>query len=201
MKKTAVWITAIAAIAVAVRLTPREWRARVVALTRVATGPASSGPALPPGAAAETITCWYPPKSGLEPVAEERRIPACATPQERLSRALAELHHPPTGADAEPALPAGLAPRAVFLAADGTAYVDLPGAAFERPLGPRDELVLLRSIARTCLSNVPEARALVVLADGAPRLSLFGHFPGSGRYLLPRTAPERGTKRGRAAPR
>ncbi len=200
MKRALIVVALCAVVGAALFLAPAHWRRRLAALVRPSAG-AGTGAALPAGAGTEEVTCWYPPRTGLEPVPEKRRIAASATPQERLTRLLTELHRLPDGAGADPALPPGYAPRTVFLAGDGTVYADLPSAAFERLLGPRDELVLLRSIARTCLSNVPEARALVVLMDGAPRTTLFSHYPGGGRYLLPRVAPERGTKRGRAAPR
>lgn len=201
MKKIVASLIVVASLVAAIWFAPPAWRARWRTVVGGLRTPAPGADGVPGDAPQETVTCWFPPRSGLEPVAEERRIPASATAQERLGRLVAELHRSPVSAGAEAALPSGLAPRAVFLAGDGTVYVDLPMTAFERPLGPRDELVLLRAIARTCLSNVPEARALVVLGEGAPRTSLFGHFPGGGRYVLPRLAPERGPRRGRAGPR
>ncbi|MEK7477593.1 MAG: GerMN domain-containing protein [Candidatus Coatesbacteria bacterium] len=156
-------------------------------------GTAVTGPvvAVAPGAEAIDVVVCYPPKAGLEPVEEIRRRPKPASPQDRLVQLVGELHQPPASADALPLFPPGLTPRAVFLSADGVAYLDEPVAALDRPMGARDEIVFVRSILRAIARNCPDVKAVVFLADGATRPRLCGHLPAHGRYLIPKLVPAR----------
>ena len=161
----------------------RAWRGRPAALPAPA--------AIAPGVPTEDLVCAYPPRAGLEPVEETRRIPKTADAQERLLALLVELHRPPVSAAAVPIFTPGSAPRAAFLSPDGTAWCDEPSAALDRPLGVRDELLAIRALARSLVRNMPEARSLVVLVDGATRPRFGLHLPAAGRWLLPRVATAR----------
>lgn len=155
--------------------------------------PAVTGPvvAVAPGTQAIDVVVCYPPKAGLEPVEETRRRPKPASPQDQLVQLVGEMHQPPASPEALPLFPPGLAPRAVFLSADGVMYLDEPAAAFDRPLGPRDEIVFVRAILRAIARNCPDVKAVVFLADGATRPRLYAHLPAHGRYLIPKLVPAR----------
>ena len=145
-------------------------------------------PTIAAGTVSAPVSCFYPARTGLDLVEEIRQRPKPATAQERLQAVVEELHRPPASAAALPLFPAGSAPRAVFLSAEGMACVDEPLAALERDLGPRDEFLILRALAKSVLRACPEARTLVVLADGAPRPRFLLHLSGAGRFVLPRPA-------------
>lgn len=177
MKRLALVFLAAAAVAAGAT----AWRR----FTR-APGAGVTVPAVPPGTVMVAMPCYYPSRRGLELIEEIRQRPKAATPQERLRAVIEELHRPPADAAALPVFPAVTAPRAVFLSAEGLACIDETAAALESPAGPRDEFLQLRAIARSVLRTCPEARALVILADGAPRQRLALHLSLAGRYLLPR---------------
>lgn len=150
-------------------------------------GPATANPiAGIPAAALEPVPCYFPGRAGMELVEETRQRARGASPVDRLRGAMAELHRGPATAAALPVFPPGLTPRSVFLTPEGVAYLDEPAAAWDRPVGVREEMLLVRAIARTVLRHCPEARALVFLTDGAPRVRLALHGPAQGKYLLPR---------------
>jgi len=162
-----------------------------VFLWRSRARPAVTGPvvAVAPGAEAVDVVVCYPARAGLEPVEEVRRLPKPASPQDRLVQLVSEMHQPPASANALPLFPAGSVPRAVFLSSDGTAYLDESGPALDRPLGPRDEIVFVRSILRAIGRNCPDVKAVVFLSDGTARSRLCAHLPAHGRYLIPKLVP------------
>lgn len=133
--------------------------------------------------------CYFPSRSGFELIEEIRQQPKPATGLDTLRAVITELHRGPTLAASLPLFPEGLAPRAIYLAPDGTAYLDEPAETFARPLGLREEFLFMRALARTLLRNCPEVYAFVLLADGSVRHKLFTHLPAHGRYVLPRTRP------------
>jgi len=134
----------------------------------------------------EGVPCYFPGRAGLDLVEEPRLRARGGTPLDRLRAALTELHRGPAGAAALPVFAPGTAPRGLYLTPEGVAYLDEPAAAWDRPAGLREEVLILRSIARTVLRQVPEVHALVFLTDGAPRNTLLTHCMVQGRYVLPR---------------
>jgi hypothetical protein len=160
-------------------------------LWRVLHRPAATGPtvAVAPGAGTIDVVLYYPPKAGMEPVEETRRLPKPVLAEDRLVQLVGEMHQPPASTAALPLFPAGLAARAVFLSADGVAYLDEPAAALNRPMGPRDEVLFVRSILRAIGKNCPDIKAVVFLVDGSSRPRLCTHLPAHGRYLIPKLVP------------
>jgi len=165
-----------------------------VFLWRSGRRPSATGPvaAVAPGTEVVDVFVYYPPRAGVEPVEEVRRRPKPASPQDAFVQLVAELHAPPASAGAVPLFPPGLAPRAAFLSADGVAYIDETAKAFDRPLGPHDEFLFLRSVMRSVAKNCPEAKSVVFLVDGSTRPQLCAHLPAHGRYLVPKLVPARG---------
>lgn len=151
-----------------------------------------------PGAEQEGVPCYFPGRQGLDLVEEPRQRTRGGSPLDRLREALAELHHGPTGEAALPVFAPGTIPRGVYLTPEGVAYLDEPAAAWDRPVGLREEILVLRAIARTVLRQCPEVRSLVFLTDGAARNTLLTHCMAQGRYLLPRLRRDAKASRTRA---
>lgn len=147
----------------------------------------AESPLAHPGIAEESFRCYFPGTEGLEPVEEIRRRPSAADPLERLRGILDELHNGPESPGALSLFPSGATLRSLFLAADGTAYLDYPSRALELAPGPREEFLFMRCLARTFLRNCPEVKAFVIMVDGNARHRLMLHFPAHGKYLLPRS--------------
>lgn len=152
-----------------------------------------SGPPRPPAQASkpvpgknETIvSVYFPGKEGTDLVEEKRVVPMAGNPSAGINDLLIELHKGPAEEGSRALFPADTFPRTVFLSADGTLYVNYHPKVLETPMGPHDEIMLLRSIAKTLIFNFAEVRALVILVDGAPRHNLGLHMPAHGRYVLP----------------
>lgn len=144
-----------------------------------------------PEASQASYLCYFPTGEGLDLVEESRQAPKAESPADRVRILVTELGRGPAAAGSLPVLPEDAAPRTVFLASDGTAYIDFPRSALEQASGPREEFLLVRAIARTLIRNCPEVRAFVVLADGAPAGTVVMHFPARGKYLLPQSRPAR----------
>lgn len=84
--------------------------------------------------------------------------------------------------------PRGISLGAVHLATDGVAYIDLrsPGGAPPPPCGSRQEIQAVFSLVNSVVLNVPEARSVALLWNGAQRPTFAGHVDTS-RPLLPAT--------------
>lgn len=137
--------------------------------------------------AEESLRCYFPATEGLEPVEEIRRRSAAADPLERLRGIMDELHRGPESPGALSLFPPGTNLRSLFLAADGTVYLDYPSRALDMAPGPREEFLFMRCLARTLLRNCAEVKAFVIMIDGTARHRLMLHFPAHGKYLLPRS--------------
>jgi hypothetical protein len=183
MRRSLILLFLVAAVAAGGVVLWRSWRRLPAA------GPVA---AVAPGTEVVEVFVYYPPRAGMEPVEEVRQRPKPASPQDALVQLVAELHAPPASPAALPLFPPGLVSRAVFLSADGVAYLDETAKAFDRPLGPRDEFLFLRSVMRSIAKNCPDVKAAVFLVDGSTRPQLCAHLPAHGRYLIPKLVPARG---------
>jgi len=120
----------------------------------------------------------YFPGSAYSLVRERRELAVPQDPQaqlEALARALAEG---PTTPSLHAPLPAGVEVRLVYLAPDGTVYVDLasPEGAAPPPSGTTEERLRVYSLVNTLLLNVAEARGAVLLWNGVQRPTFSGHL-------------------------
>lgn len=186
MKRWLGWVLVLGATAAVLLLGWRRWSPAP---------PGAPGEALPPavvpGATTEPVPCYFPGRAGMDLNEETRPRPRGGSALDRLRGALTELHRGPGSVASLPVFPPGLLPRSVFLTPEGVAYLDEPAGAWDRPIGLREEMLIVRAIARTILRQCPEVRAIVFLTDGAPRLRLAAHCPAQGRYLLPRSRRSR----------
>lgn len=131
------------------------------------------------------LSIYFPHKEGTELVEEKRVVAKPSGVLAGINLLLLELHKGPEKDELRTLFPEDTFPRTVFLSSDGTLYVNYHPKVLETPLGPHDEIMLLRSIAKSLIYNFIEVKALVVLVDGAPRHNLGLHMPAHGRYLLP----------------
>jgi len=154
----------------------KTWNSRRQSLSRVA------GPAV-----VESVPCpvWFPSRDGMDLCEETASRPKTDDPAQKLAGVMEALHRGPATPCSLHLFPEDSSPRAVFLSADGTAYLDYPKSVFERPMGLREEFLFIRALGKTLLRNCPEVKSFVLLVDGAPRDFISSHMPAHGKYLLP----------------
>ena len=129
-------------------------------------------------------TLYFAEPSGAL-VAEARDIPDEGSPEARGRKVVEELLAGPKGERLDPVIPAGVELRALHLAADGTAYVDLT-RAFRAGLagGSEDALTAIWAITNSLAETVPEVQRVKILVEGEEVLDLGGHLDLS-RPLAP----------------
>jgi len=131
------------------------------------------------------LKVYFPKREGTDLVEEKRAIRKTEDKLTQLNALLAELHKGPVSADSRAIFPPDTFPRTIFLSQDGTLYINYHPKVLETPLGPYDEIMLVRSIAKSLIYNFPDVKALVILVSGASRHNLGLHLPARGRYILP----------------
>lgn len=112
--------------------------------------------------------------AALTPVSRE--VLYGETPAEQARRILeVEVQAPPNGLRS--AIPAGTTVRAVFLTADGVAFVDLGGPIVTgHSGGTLDEALAVYAIVNTVALNLPTVTGVQILVDGKQVDSLAGHL-------------------------
>ena len=74
-------------------------------------------------------------------------------------------------------IPEGTLLRAIFVADDGTAYVDMSEAVSENhPGGCKSELLTMYSIVNSLILNIPEIDSVQILIGGRDAVTLSGHM-------------------------
>jgi len=86
-------------------------------------------------------------------------------------------------------IPAGTTIRALYVARDGTAYVDISNTIKDsHPGGIKTELFTIYSIVNSLILNIPEIDAVKILIGGRESMTLAGHidlsFPFKANMLL-----------------
>jgi spore germination protein GerM len=143
--------------------------------------PALTGLAAP--GAGRQVTLYFASDTGrLAP--EKREISAEGTTEDQARRVVEALMEGPHGSLSR-VLPLGAGLRALYLAEDGIACVDLD-TGFARGLsaGSEDALVAVWSLADTLAVNFPEVRSVKILIEGEEVRDLGGHLDLS-RPLVP----------------
>jgi spore germination protein GerM len=112
--------------------------------------------------------------------AEARTIYASATKADQAKQALLEiLKGPRSGLVA--VVPQATAVKELYLAEDGTAYVDLSKEASSgHPGGVLAERLTVAAVVNTLLYNFPEITRVRLFIEGEPRETLSGHVRISG---------------------
>jgi len=147
---------------------------------------ATPGAAPPPAGPTEnaTVSLFFPGPDGYLH-AESRDVAVPLTADGRVATVVAALLAGPRTAGLVAPLPAGVTVADAFLDAQGVAYVDL--AAKDQPSPPASgsdlELLRIYSFVDTVLANEPRARSVVLLWNGAQRITFAGHIDTSAPLL------------------
>lgn len=160
--------------------------------------PAAGEPAPPPAAAEETppatgvtdaanqveVTLYFLAADGEMLAPEKRRIFRTTTVTDRARQTVQALLDGPEG-PLQRALPPGTKLNEIFVARDGTAYVDL-SPEFRRGIetGTSDGVSAIYSIVNTLTDNFDEIARVKILLDGQEVEDIGGHFDLS-RPILP----------------
>lgn len=136
----------------------------------------------PPTPAAPEVANWrvqlfFATREGLLE-AEERLLPAAASPPAAVARLAAALFEGPREPGHVALWPASVRCRRALFGADGVAYLDLAGAEGEEPpgWGSESETLAVFGLVNTLTENLPQVRQVVLLWNGSQRASLAGHL-------------------------
>lgn len=131
-----------------------------------------------------TVELFFPADAGLR--TEKREIEVTSAPKDRIRKIVAALLSGPMSSGAARPFPEGVMLGSVQLGEDGTAYLDLRWDGHPDPpsSGSTEEMQRIYSLVNSITANVPQARQLVLLWNGAQRETFSGHLDTS-RPLLP----------------
>ncbi len=131
----------------------------------------------------ETVTLYFPSLGEGALVPEMRSITWAETDVDRIRQvvlALAEGSHQGLGRS----LPSSTSVRAVFLAPDGTAYLDLSNE-FLSDLTPgiETETLTIYSLVDSITKNIPSVKKVMILIQGQQVETLDGHADLTAAYV------------------
>ena len=131
----------------------------------------------------QTATLYFPVYETGTLTAESRPITWAATETDRIRQVLLGLIEGPHQARS-PVLPPATTVRAVFLALDGTAYVDLSNEVSAGiPPGIGSENLVAYSIVNSLTANIPAVKRVRFLIQGQESDTLSGHADLSEPFL------------------
>lgn len=135
-------------------------------------------PASEPGEELQMAVELYFPGAGGRLVVEPREITATDSAVERVRAVVSALLAGPEGDGLEPPFPEGVELAAVYLTAEGIAYIDLqaPEGAPPPASGSTEEMQRVYSLVNSVALNVPEAQRVVLLWNGVQPPSFAGHL-------------------------
>ena len=118
---------------------------------------------------------FYVAEDGLRLTAVDADVPYGATPSEQ-ARALVEAQLQPAPAPLAQPIAEGTKLRQIFVAEDGTAFVDLSKEAVTNHRGGSlDELFAVYAIVNAVTVNLPAVKGVQILIDGQEVDTLAGH--------------------------
>ena len=118
---------------------------------------------------------FYVAEDGLHLTAVDADVPFGATPAEQ-ARALVEAQLQPAPAPLAQSIAEGTRVRQIFIAEDGTAFVDLSKEAVTNHRGGSlDELFAVYTIVNAITVNLPAIKSVQILIDGQEVDTLAGH--------------------------
>lgn len=147
--------------------------------TRERLGPAGTeAPGEEPiGLEIRTLTLYFGARDSVALVAERRDLPSHSDLSGDLAETFDDLAAGPTSAASLALVPEGTRVRHVFVDGAGTVYVDFTGEFLTGMKGGlSEELMLIRSIARTLSVNYAGLSHLQILVDGRVVDVLGGHL-------------------------
>lgn len=134
------------------------------------------------------VQLYFSDKENSFLIAEERKLAHATNPVQFSQTIIAALIQGPTKGLMR-TIPTGTTLRALFVAPDGTAYVDLTATLSDaHPGGIQSEQMTIFSIVNSLILNIPEINAVKILIDGRESITLAGHidlrFPFKANMLL-----------------
>ncbi|HEV2419335.1 MAG TPA: GerMN domain-containing protein [Terriglobia bacterium] len=130
----------------------------------------------------QTITLYFPDYDTATLVQETRNIALATTDEDRIRQIVLALVAGSQQNHVQP-LPPSTALRAVFLAGDGTAYLDFStDVTRDFPEGIESETLALRSIVDSLAANISGVRRVKFLVQGQEVDTLDGHADLTGFY-------------------
>ena len=140
-----------------------------------ATGPAPTAPAAPEDGRTIKARLFYVADDGARLTSVERDVPF-AEQTTAQARRIVDAQLTPVTAPLVSAVPVGTTLRALYLASDGSAYVDLSReVTLAHPGGSVNELLTIYTIVQALTTNLPAITAVQVLVDGREVDTLAGH--------------------------
>ena len=131
----------------------------------------------------QAVTLYFPSYDRGQLLPESRPLALAASDPDRIRQiVLALIEGSRSGAN--PPLPPETTVRAVFLTADGTAYLDLSSEA-QRSTSPgiRGETLAVYSIVNSIVSNIPSVKSLKILIQGQEVETLNGHVDLTNNFV------------------
>lgn len=153
------------------------WLALGRGRTEAPRGEEIAAPGAGPAAPGAGATLYFP-GPGARLGAESRELPPAASPEEGMQAVVEALLAGPETAGLLSPLPAGIEVGSVFLAIDGTVFLDLTTGEGTAGLawGSKQELLSVYSLVNTILANEPDARRVMLLWNGQQRPTFAGHI-------------------------
>lgn len=141
----------------------------------------STAPPAAPAAAAETTRrtikarLYYVSDDGTRLTPLEREVPYAERTAEQ-ARLIVDAQLAAAPAPLVSAVPPGTTLRALFVTADGAAFVDLSGAvSAAHPGGSLNELLTIYTFVQALTTNIPAITSVQLLVDGRETDTLAGH--------------------------
>jgi hypothetical protein len=130
----------------------------------------------------QSVTLYFPSPDQGKLVAESRSMTMAANDNDRIQQIVLALVAGPTQSSGR-TLPPSADVRAVFLTADGTAYIDLSSSALTGFLpGIESETLAVYSIVNSLAVNVPAVKRAKILVQGQEVETLDGHADLTGEF-------------------
>jgi spore germination protein GerM len=124
----------------------------------------------------EELSIWFASQQEDALVSEKRRVLPSATPVDRAKASLQELIAGPKS-DALRTVSTEVKIREIFIDTQGTVYIDFSEALSRtHPGGPWAEMLTIRSIMQTLVTNVPGIKRMQILIEGREVDTLAGHL-------------------------
>lgn len=121
------------------------------------------------------VRLFYVGADGTRLVSVEREVPFAEQPVAQ-ARHIIDAQLAPVQAPLVSAIPPGTTLRAIFIAPDGSAFVDLSAdISTSHPGGSINELLTIYTIVQSLTTNLPAITAVQLLVDGKEVDTLAGH--------------------------
>jgi spore germination protein GerM len=130
----------------------------------------------------QLVTLYFPSPDHVKLAAESRSMTMAPDDSDRIRQIVLALIAGPTQG-AGRALPPSADVRAVFLTADGTAYLDLSSSALTGFLpGIESETLVVYSVVNSLAANVQAVKKVKILVQGQEVETLDGHADLTGEF-------------------